>query len=251
MNISNMKSSQSANALFLRLEQCMCTCKVCCELSCPTNASGPHDWSAPDVETPAHRCTCSGCKKKQVAHLVMERSMTATRKQAAVIGQQQPASPATRFTCIYFAAAYLPFTCDTGLCFQIGMKNKVLHAFFSPLDLTWSTVLQNQVQRRLTYMQIVCSNSNFSVFPWQWINPCGWVKYKFGINVSLATPTLVWGGTMRPFGVWGDNLMQSNLVWIWSKTCHKKASKNFGSLKNRCENMNHIKYDHKQQSNIK
>lgn len=69
----------------------------------------------------------------------MERSMTATRKQAAVIGQQQPASPATRLTCIYFAAAYLPFTCDTGLCFQIGMKNKVLHAFFSPLDLTWST----------------------------------------------------------------------------------------------------------------
>lgn len=42
----------------------MCTCRVCSESSCPTNTPGPHDLSAADVETPVHRCTCSGCKNK-------------------------------------------------------------------------------------------------------------------------------------------------------------------------------------------
>lgn len=69
------------------------------------------------------------------------------------------------------------------------------------------------------------------------------------LNINLAS-TSVWqhqpwyGGTMRPIGIWGGTLMQSNLR-------HKKASKNFGCWKNRCEYMNHIKYDHKQKSNIK
>lgn len=105
--------------------------------------------------------------------------------------------------------------------FQISVNSKELHGR-PPPNFIWITVLQNQVQRRVTYMQFVCSNSNLSVFPWQWINPTlfTWDKYKSGI--SLATPTSAWR-TMRLIGIWGNFNTVNTLVCAVSEKCQKQV----------------------------